>query len=272
MSNWVQLALILDNRGKIENLNIKNATISLGTNYASAYFAVLTVYNFGTIHNCSVSVNIDTYGGSWGTIAHNNHGGTITNCSSSGVLDGDEATAGGIVGQNGGIIKNCHSDMTLKAIANTAQKDVLAGICTTNGSAIAGTHSTIENCFFTGIIENGYYQYGIAYNYGTQGSIKNCFVDATIGNPRDTTFGNSYSIANVADSLSITNCYYSDSMNIPSKIEKTGIATNSESFNDKQWLKTNLGYYEFISELDLWLDDSNIWVFVENEYPKLYWE
>ena len=272
MSNWKQLALILNNRGKIENLNIQNATISLGGG-GSAYFAVLTVFNYGTIHNCSISANINTHGGNWGTIAYNNDiTGLISNCCSSGILDGDEATAGGIVGYNEGIIKNCHSDMILKAIANTAQKDILAGICATNGSSISGTHATIENCFFTGKIENGYYQYGITYNYGTQGAIKNCFVDATIGNPRDTTFGDSYTIANVADSLSITNCYYSDSMNTPSKIEKTGIETNSESFNDKQWLKTNLGYYEFISELDLWLDDSNIWVFEDGKLPKLYWE
>ena len=273
MSNWVQLALILENRGKIENLYIKNATISLGTNYASAYFAVLSVFNYGTIHNCFVDVNIDTYGGSWGTIAYNNDiNGIISNCYSSGVLDGDEATAGGIVGYNEGIIKNCHSDMTLKAIANTAQQDVLAGICATNGSAIAGTHSTIENCFFTGIIENGYHQYGIAYNYGTQGSIKNCFVDATIGNPRDIHFGSSYTIANVADSLSINNCYYSNTMNVPSNITKTGTAINGEVFKEKEWLKTNLGYYQFLNEVELCLDGSNVWIFTEDDYPKLYWE
>lgn len=273
MINWVQLALILENRGKIENLNITNATISLGSGNSSSYFAVLSVFNYGTIHNCFVDVNINTHGGKWGTIAYNNDvNGLISNCSSSGVLDGDEATGGGIVGFNEGIIKNSYSDMTLKAIANTAQKEILAGICATNGSPLAGTHATIENCFFTGTIENGYYQYGIAYNYGTQGSIKNCFVDATIGNSRDSHFGGSYTIGNIYDSLSIQNCYYSNSMTIPTNTEKTGTAIDDSSFNDKTFLKTILGLYEFINEFELWLDDSNVWVFTDEGYPKLYWE
>jgi len=97
-------------------------------------------------------------------------------------------------------------------------------------------------------------------------------VEATIGNPIDIHFGNSYTIANVTDSLSIKNCFYCDSMNMPSNTEKTGTAINSDVLKEKEWLKITLGYYEFISELNLWLDDSNIWIFTENEYPKLYWE
>lgn len=263
------VAFILKNNGLISNLKF-DATMYLHN--ARVSFGVLTAWNYGTISNCHVEANITSNYGNWGVIAYSNWGGTILNCSTYGVIDGNEVTSGGVVYSNAGIMKNCHSNMIIKAIANTAQQDISAGICVYNGSPVHGRNGIIENCFFTGKIENGYYQYGIAYNYGTQGSIKNCFVDAVIGNSRDSHFGKSYTIGNEVDSLSIQSCYYSNSMTMPSNTEKTGTTIDGAMFKNKEWLQTSLGYHAFISEVQLWLDDSNVWVFTEDGYPKLYWE
>lgn len=266
--NVNEVAFIINNRGTISNLKM-TATMSLHN--ARVKLSVLTSLNYGMIKNCHVDAEIFSNNGNWGVLTYSNQKGTIINCSTSGTITGNDATAGGVVYSNGGTIKNCHSNIEIQVIGNTAQQDISAGICVYNGLPVKGLEGSIENCYFTGKIENGYYQYGIAYNYGTQGTIKNCFVDATIGNSRNSNFGGSYTIGNIYDSLSIQNCYYSNSMTIPTNTEKTGTAIDDSSFNDKTFLITSLGLHEFINEIELWLDDSNVWVFIENNYPTLYW-
>ena len=52
----------------------------------------------------------------------------------------------------------------------------------------------------------------------------------------------------------------------------SGNSTNSTNFKNKTWTKTNLSFGEYINDLKFCIDDSNVWIFAENEYPKLYWE
>lgn len=273
--NTAQAALFLENKGVIQNIEIVDVIAELSEPYNYfGYFAILVIDNWGTIENCKVNAQIQAYDGEWGIIANSNRiGAQVLRCSVSGSITGERASVGGIVGINaGGTISSCWCDMHIDA-GKYYPSTQLGGICAENtyGSTDPITVGIIENCYFSGLIRNGGIQCGIAYNYGPFGIIKNCFVNAEIGmayqnNPT------SYTIGNIESDLSVQNCYYSSTMTVPDNINKTGAETGAEQFKNKDWALQVLKYKEFKDGLHLWIDSSCIWVFENNQYPKLYWE
>ena len=100
--------------------------------------------------------------------------------------------------------------------------------------------------------------------------IKNCFVDATLTvlNVESDNVGTMSSVG----STNFNSCYYSNNLDSTENIIISGNSTNSTNFKNKNWVKTNLNFGEYIDDLQFCIDDSNVWIFTENEYPKLYWE
>jgi len=122
------------------------------------------------------------------------------------------AYAGGIVGENSGLIEGCYNTGSVLAFCETSQ--VGAG-------GIAGQGGNIKNCFNTGHIKahsNGKSYSGYAGGITSNGStIENCyntgFVEAIAGHP---------SAAGItAYGSGIVSCYYLDNM-------EKGVASNSD--------------------------------------------
>lgn len=239
------------------------------TDEIKASFSVLAAKNYGVIKNSSVNANAYAGLGSFGLLVGSNVG-QIINCSTSGIVDAAEGSAGGLAYSNFGIIRNCYSSASIKSKGNNSLGTISAGLCAWN-SGTANQNGVIENCYFVGAIENAGSQYGLAYNDGTLGIVKDCFVNSNLG---DTYAVPSYSYTTC--NQSIENCYYSNSMCVPTNphmfVVKNGTAVDDDSFKNADWIKATLGYNEFSSEIQLWLDDSSVWVFTEDGYPKLYWE
>jgi hypothetical protein len=236
--------------------------------------------NNGLIQNCSANVDITFKCALLGLIAvENNEAGKIIACKSTGTVkftgpNGKVTVAGGITSYNHGIIKQCYSDVDFEIKSAYLQNSYISGINgalnTTNSNAI------IEECYFSGSIylkrdNNIVYVSGISSCWQNNPNfIKNCFVDATL-----TVDHVQYDKVGTMSSIGSTNfnsCYYSNNLDSTKNIIISGNSTNSANFKNKTWVKTNLSFGEYINDLQFCIDDSNVWIFTENEYPKLYWE
>ena len=208
----------------------------------------------------------------------NNTNGKIIACKSTGTVkftgtDGKSTTAGGITALNYGTIKQCYSSVDFEIKSAYLQRSYVSGI---SGEFDATSmNAVIEECYFYGDIYlkrdgNIVYVSGIAYcwkNHTTM--IKNCFVDASL--TVDNTNDKVGTITSVG-SINFTGCYYSTNLKSIENMIISGSSTNSTNFKNKTWVKTNLSFGEYINALQFCIDDSNVWIFTENEYPKLYWE
>jgi hypothetical protein len=274
-------SLIYCNNGTILNLHINKfySTSSM------ANVGGIVYENNGLIQNCSANVDITFSCARLGLIAvQNNTNGKIIACKSTGTVkfngtaigfSGTPTIAGGITSSNEGIIKQCYSNVDFEIRSYVRQSSHVSGICgafnTTN------THAIIEECYFSGSIYLKRYEGGIQYVSGiasywqnSPNVVKNCFVDATLTvlNVESDKVGTMSSIG----STNFNSCYYSNNLDSTENIIISGNSTNSANFKNKTWTKTNLSFGEYINDLQFCIDDSNVWIFTENEYPKLYWE
>ncbi|MEN6386614.1 MAG: GLUG motif-containing protein [Phycisphaerales bacterium] len=184
---------------KIKNLNIKTFLVSgffgcLGTNSI--------VRNLG-IEECNFSP-CDPVGteGKIGALAGKNNYGNITNCFSTGKIQG-YSTIGGLVGLNNyGNISNSFSKVNVKA-NQIAGGLVGSNIGSNNVSSISGN---ITNCFCEGTIE-GNNRIGGLVGESTYGKINSSFtkVDVICRNTTGGLIGNAYYAL-------IKNCYSSSSI------------------------------------------------------------
>ncbi|MGN1310222.1 MAG: bacterial Ig-like domain-containing protein [Clostridia bacterium] len=103
--------------GEINNLVLKNSTISVTNSYSNvggivAYLksgaSVNNCVNYATIYSEYSDANADQYG-TIGGIVGNNYGGTINNCVNYGKITGYVAQLGGIAGCNRGTIYQCEN-------------------------------------------------------------------------------------------------------------------------------------------------------------------
>ncbi len=127
----------------------------------------------GTISGCSFSgvlLGDDYYvGGIAGSNgAGTDSGGIITDCSSSGTVTSTNYYAGGIAGNNYKTVQNCHSSCTVLS------KDYAGGIVGSNGSS-----GTVENCYFIGYTDATTVA-GVFFHAGgvagiNSGTIRNCY-------------------------------------------------------------------------------------------------
>lgn len=274
-------SLIYCNNGTILNLHINKfySTSSM------ANVGGIVYENNGLIQNCSANVDITFSCARLGLIAvQNNTNGKIIACKSTGTVkfngtaigfSGTPTIAGGITASNHGTIKQCYSSVDFEIKSHIYQSSLVSGISGEfNSNSVT---AVIEECYFSGSIylkrsENTAIQYvsGIATCRQTDSNmIKDCFVDATL-----TVDNLQYDKVGTISSRStnFNSCYYSNNLDSTENIIISGNATNSTNFKNKTWTKTNLSFGEYINDLQFCIDDSNVWIFTENEYPKLYWE
>jgi len=205
--------------------------------------------------------NVDIKGHNYtAALAGQNLGGLIDNCSTSGIVSGEDYIAGGLVGthtnngDNNGVIKNSTSN------------------CTVNGDKHAGglvgqNYAAIENSFASGNVtassEGGGF---IGGNYG--GSVKNCYSTGAVSGRSD--IGG---FMGVYGSGTVTNCFWdtqtSDQGSSAGGAGVVGKITaemkNKSTFTDASW--------DFIGETtngtaDYW----NINSAINNGYPYLMWQ
>lgn len=113
----------IEANGLICNINFKNLSINLLTDYGDSFSGGIASYNYGVIRDCAVISNVSVkYSGSsglgfeycaGGIAAHNL--GTILSCSHTGIVESlpcisakfAKAYCGGIAAKNSGLIANC---------------------------------------------------------------------------------------------------------------------------------------------------------------------
>ena len=173
----------------ITNLNISNNTQSQGLfGYIGTGAQVANVRLVG----CKVAGDSGT-----GSVAGNNHGGEIINCSSQGAVTGVNSNTGigGIVGVNYGRVKKCYSSCAVNGGQNTggivgyngyngssygtveycyAGGDV-TGNANTGGIAGYIVYGTINNSYSTGNVTGAWHTGGIAGGNDVTGIVQNCY-------------------------------------------------------------------------------------------------
>jgi hypothetical protein len=108
-----------------------------GTQYVGG---VVGQNGIGTVENCYATVNVNATLYRVGGIAGiNGSRGTITNCTSEGVVSG-ESIVGGVVGTNDGKVYNCNTTGDVNGTNNTV------------GGVLGQNSGTVEKCYATGIV------------------------------------------------------------------------------------------------------------------------
>ena len=126
-------------------------TIDHLTILGQTYLGLFGKITNGTVANLMIT-NAEIYGTSaFGALAGQNYDGTITNCSASGLLDGEDASFdfGGLVGINDGTMSDCQASCTITGLSLCYRMGGLAGYndngtmqnCTASGSVTATTKS-----------------------------------------------------------------------------------------------------------------------------------
>ena len=160
-----------------------------------------------------------------------NNGGTIINCSVTGIVmsasDETGGQAGGIAGSNYGIIEDCYSAADVKAVRGAGsfvgrnysngeiRNSHASGIAHTSqyyAGGFAGVNfGYIENCYATGMAKANYYYYAIGTAHaagfvsanGNGGIITNCYATGDVNTPLS---GAGFAGGNNGGAT-ITNCY-----------------------------------------------------------------
>jgi hypothetical protein len=144
--------------GIIQNLNLKNATISGDT-----YGGIVGI-NDGLVENCSISGTsiITALEAAGGIVGKNN--GTVQNCYNTGSVTGTSEGSGGIAGMNFGMIANCYNT------GDIGGDSLVGGVAGYNSD-----YSTVQNCYNTGNVTGGDYTGGVV-GYNSSGStVQNCY-------------------------------------------------------------------------------------------------
>jgi len=123
----------------------------------------------------------------------------------------------------------------------------------------------------------------VGYNNNTYNIIKieNCYATGSVV---ESTASSAYAGGLVGDnyySNTITNCYRYSGQTFYRKRGSTvyntasntsGTATTLTNLQSESFLTGTIKFNKFISEIDLKTHPNNLWVFTENQYPKLYWK
>ncbi len=139
--------------GIVRNVNLVNVNIAAAEGEGTASGGVVGI-NGGTVKNCSVSgvVKLGCYSGG---IVGLNAAGVVEGCCNTGKVIG--FYDGGIVGLNyGGVVKNCYNTGAIDATGYSYA--IVGGVVGKNGEGMAGT---IENCYNIGSV-TGVYVGGVA--------------------------------------------------------------------------------------------------------------
>jgi hypothetical protein len=119
--------------------------------------------------------------------------GTVSNCYSTGSVNGHIAV-GGLIGVNSGTVSNCYSTGSVNG-----GNDV--------GGLIGVNSGTVSNCYSTGSVE-GYYYVGGLVGYNYFGKVSNCYSTGSVNGNNDVggLIGGNYN-------GTVSNCYSTGSVN-----------------------------------------------------------
>ncbi len=283
--------LFISNNGEIKNLIIENCKIATYLNveeYETTYGGML-IYNKGKIVNCSVLLefNETVRNSCFGGICAFNQNGEISSSrvelNISCIDDNDVSTLtcwGGIVGYNHlGRITNSYVVGNIKIVNNK----------TTNGTAIIGG---IAGESYSSIVENVYTNIEMDIQ-----STNWRYVGGIVGSGKNNTFNSCLFMGNISIincylftlggiqggdcsyTYKINNCYSNETLNIPyysytggGKYGENGIKIDATEFYKKNFYLDNDILKEY-HDLETLRNDSNaVWIIVDGELPKLYWE
>lgn len=138
----------IDDGGTVKNVVLENVQIASDDQYA--YVGGVAGYSRGNIENCSVSGSVSGNSNSNGTsncvggVVGQQYGGTITECSSSAIVDGTNAV-GGVAGQTANAtLTACYATGDVTAERDPQNNTYAGGVVGYNGV------STLIACYATG--------------------------------------------------------------------------------------------------------------------------
>ena len=155
--------------GGLASINYGSISNCYSAGVVTGYHSIggLVGLNSGNISSCSsatsVSGNIDV----GGLVGQNNYYGSVSNCYSTGLVNGSDSWVGGLVGYNSGGITNCYST------------SVVTGDYGTGGLSGRNYGGIISNCYSVGATTGDYYTGGLAGD-NWYGDISNCYATGTV--------------------------------------------------------------------------------------------
>ena len=147
---WAGLFGYIDKDGTVKNVVLENVLITSDNQYA--YVGGVAGYSEGNIENCSVSGSVSGNSNSNGTsncvggVVGQQYGGTITECSSSAIVDGRNEV-GGVAGKtNSATLTACYATGDVTAERTPTNNTYAGGVVGSNFS------STLIACYATGSV------------------------------------------------------------------------------------------------------------------------
>ena len=221
----------IDDGGTVKNVVLENVQIASDNQYANV--GGVAGYSRGNIENCSVSGSVSGNSNSNGTsncvggVVGQQYGGTITECTSSAIVDGRNEV-GGVVGQtnNGATLTACYATGDVTAERDPRNNTYAGGVVGFNGVG------TLTACYATGNVTGTGTGSGSIYVGGVtgdnaSGTLTACYHAAeTVSGPDGATggvTGRNYD-ANVGIP-SITACYWQNN-------QAQGIGNNQAGTTD----------------------------------------
>ncbi|MDD4803410.1 MAG: ZmpA/ZmpB/ZmpC family metallo-endopeptidase-related protein, partial [Syntrophomonas sp.] len=179
-----------------ENGTITNCTVT-GTITSNSIAGILVVSNNSTISDCSVNATLLFKNNAGGIVNLNFNGASITNCTSSGIIQSTGSDfsghAGGIVEiSNGGEITECTSSATITASSTDGYA----------GGIVAEIYegAYLSNCSATGNISG--HNAGGLVEFSSNGTISNCSAAGSVSGSSE--FGGF--VAEIHNNTDIQNC------------------------------------------------------------------
>ena len=157
---------------QVKSLSVENINITGGT-YSDSIGGLCGYNDNGTITNCCSTGLLNGGNGSWllGSLCGCNYYGAITNCYAAGPVTGGDGSnyLGGLCGYNdNGTITNCYA---AGSVTGGDYAYDLGGLCGGN------YYGTITNCYADGSVTGGddSYDIGGLCGYNEEGAIANCY-------------------------------------------------------------------------------------------------
>ena len=204
----------IDDSGTVKNVKLVN--VQIASDYQYAYVGGVAGNNDGAIENCSVSGSVSGNSNSNGTsncvggVVGQQYGGTITECTSSAIVEGTN-DVGGVVGQtnNGATLTACYATGNVTAERDPRNNTYAGGVVGFNGGG------TLTACYATGNVTGTGTGTGSIYVGGVTGSndsgtLTACYhAKGTVSGPDGATGGVTGRNYNASVGIpSITACYW----------------------------------------------------------------
>jgi len=196
---------VYDPNAEINNLHLTepNVNAELGSSVGS----LVGLLAYGTVSGCSAEQSaVSAKGRDVGGLVGSNYLSTIKNCYANGSVSGGFRWVGGLVGNNGGIIKDSWS------AGEVIGEDIVGGLAGSNGE-IFGIVAKVENCYSnTNVTATDSYAgglVGINYRATVESSYATGCVDGNtgagglVGMNYDANISNCYAIGSVDANLGV---------------------------------------------------------------------